>query len=131
VGGPRIRDVSWPLALGLDTSRFDKNAPTQAPKPTIILVHDAFHTAEHVDQLSTELRQACFRVGTPQLPSSAWAHRANVFEADVRAIFEAGRTEIEVSRNVVLVTNGYSSLPSPSQLTGSTNSRLTGHGPAK
>ena len=109
--GPRNRNMSWPLAFGLDTSKFDEKASTQAPRSTIILVHDAFHTAEYLDELATELRQAGFRVRTPQLPSSSWEYRADSFEADTQTISNAGWTEIEASRNVVIVMHGYGALP--------------------
>lgn len=103
--------MAWPNVYGLDISKFDRDAPTQTPKPTILLVHDAFHTSEHFEELATELMQAGYELRTPQLPSSTSTYQNDVFEADVQAVFDPGRIAIEAGRNVVLVMHGYGSLP--------------------
>lgn len=103
--------MAWPNVYGLDVAMFDKDAPTHPPKPTILLVHDAFHTSTHFESLANELRQANCEVAIAQLPSSSSSYQPSVFEADVHAVFEAGRTDIEASRNVILVMHGYGSLP--------------------
>ena len=103
--------MAWPNVYGLDSSRFDNGGARRPPMPTIVLVHDAFHTSSHLEQLVRELRDADFRTLSPQLPSSSSTHQANVFEADVQTICDYTRPETEAGRNVVFILHGYGGLP--------------------
>ena len=103
--------MAWPSVYDLDSSSFDNGASRKPSKPTIILVHDAFHTNAHFTRLLRELQEANYKVLTPQLPSSSSTYQADIFEADVQTIHDYAKSEVDGSRNVVLVLHGYSGMP--------------------
>ena len=100
--------MAWPNVYNLDTTKFDQDSPS---KPTIVLVHDAFHTPSHLEPLARELRDAEYSVLIPQLPSSSSNHQQDVFEVDVRAICASSKPEVERGMNIVLVLHGYGGFP--------------------
>ena len=104
-------DMAWPNVYNLDSSSFETSSSRRPAKPSIVLVHDAFHANTHFTSLARELREANYRILAPQLPSSSSTHQPEVLEADVRAIYEYARPEVEESRNVILVLHGYSGIP--------------------
>lgn len=103
--------MAWPNVYGLDTSTFDQGTASQRTKPTIVLIHEAFHTPAHFEELTRELRTAEYRVIAPQLPSSSSTQQAGVFEVDVQTIHSTTKAELDAGRNVVFVLHGYSGLP--------------------
>lgn len=105
--------MAWPNAYNLDSTSFDNSAARTPSKPTIILVHEAFHTNAHFTLLLRELQDVNYRVLTPQLPSSNATYRPNVFEIDVQTIHDCAKPEMEASRNVIFVLHGYSGIPGP------------------
>lgn len=100
--------MAWPNVYNLDTSRFDQDRPN---RPTIVLVHDAFHGPCHFEQLVRELRDLEYRVLTPQLPSSSSNHQQDIFDADVRAICESSKPEVDRGTQILFVLHGYAGLP--------------------
>ncbi len=105
--------MAWPGVYGLSSSDFVRNSNSQEPKPTIVLVHDAFHLAAHLQRLADELESAGYPVLTPQLPSSMGIYQPAVFEADVQALYATAKPEVDYGRNIVFVLHGYSGLPGP------------------
>jgi len=103
--------MAWPDVYGLDESKFDRNTPTAPRRPTIILVHDAWHTPAHLHALAEEIRTAEYRVLVPELLSSNSSYQADSFEGDVRSVVECARPEIERGLDVIVVCHGYSALP--------------------
>ena len=103
--------MAWPNVYNLDSSKFDKDAARQPSRATIVLVHDAFHTPAHLEQVVRQLREAGYRVVTPQLPSSSSTYLPNIFEADVQVVHDHSKPEIEAGRNVMFVLHGYAGLP--------------------
>ena len=102
--------MAWPLVYDLDSSKFDKGIKGRSEKPTIALVHDAFHTPFHFEGLVRELREAAYNILTPQLPSSTSSYQPNAFQADAQAVYEDCKPTIEAGRNIILVLHGYSGL---------------------
>ena len=105
--------MAWPSVYNLDAGQFDQRTTQASNRPTIVLVHDAFHTPSHFDPLVRELRETRYRVLLPQLPSSSSVHQPHVFEADQRAIIDLCRPEIEGGRNIIMVLHGYAGVPGP------------------
>ena len=105
--------MAWPNAYNLDSTSFDNRAARMPSKPTIILVHEAFHTNAHFTPLLRELQESNYRVLTPQLPSSNATYRPDILETDVQTIHDCAKPEMESLRNVVLVLHGYSGIPGP------------------
>lgn len=102
--------MAWPNVYGLDTQQFERErSPTQ--KPTLVLAHDAFHTPGHYNDLIEALSQTGLRVLAPQMPSSGQAIVPNALEADARTLFDSCKDEIDASRNIVMLSHGYGSVP--------------------
>ena len=113
-GSTWTRDgMAWPGVYGLSSADFVQDSSTRDIRPTIVLVHDAFHLAAHLQRLAEELQAANYPVITPQLPSSIGIYQPAVFEADVQAVYTASKPEMDFGRNVILVLHGYSGLPGP------------------
>lgn len=104
------QQMAWPNVYGLDTQQFEGGrSPPQ--KPTLILAHDAFHTPEHYYDLIEAISHAGFRVLAPRLPSSGQTIISNALEADAQTLFNSCKDEIDASRNVVMLSHGYGSVP--------------------
>jgi len=103
--------MAWPLVFGIDIDQFDGTAQTSRPKPIITLVHDAFHTQTHFDQVALVLTAEGYDVLRPSLPSASSIYLPNAFLADVSSIFQTVRPYLEASRNFVFVMHGYGALP--------------------
>lgn len=104
------QQMAWPNVYGLDTQQFEgERSPPQ--KPTLILAHDAFHTPEHYYDLVDAISHAGLRVLAPQLPSSGQTIITNALEADAQTLFNSCKDEIDASRNVVMLSHGYGSIP--------------------
>lgn len=103
--------MAWPLAFGIDIDQFDATTRTPQAKPIITLVHDAFHTQTHFDQVALVLSAEEFEVLRPSLPSASPTLRPNAFLADVNSIFETVRPYLEAGRNFVFVMHGYGAIP--------------------
>lgn len=102
--------MAWPLAYDLDSSKFDDRATSRSNKPTVVLIHDAFHAPFHFEGLVRDLRAASTNVLTPQLPSSTSTYQPNIFEVDVKAVSDSCKPAMEAGHNLVLVLHGYSGL---------------------
>ena len=105
--------MAWPNVYNLDSSSFDNGAARKPSRPTLVLVHDAFHTNAHFTSLARELQEAGYRVLMPQLPSSSSTYQPNILEADVRTVHDTAKPEMEGSKNVVFIFHGYSGIPGP------------------
>ncbi|KAL6241778.1 hypothetical protein RBB50_011311 [Rhinocladiella similis] len=99
-------------------------------KPTIILIHGAWHSPAYFSSLITSLEQHGYKVVSPALPSIANSHvspsPSNL--EDVQAIRSTILSELETA-NVIVVPHSYGGIPTTSALEGlDTNSRITqGH----
>nr|POF17299.1 hypothetical protein CFP56_65166 [Quercus suber] len=110
--------MAWPSVYGLEARNFRSSPSAPSPKPTIVLIHDAFHLPEHLEALNVGLVNCGFRVVLPRLPSSGPAPPPNALEADAQAICRAARPDLESGRDLIVITHGYSSIrkrasPSP------------------
>ncbi|KAF2721172.1 hypothetical protein K431DRAFT_224796 [Polychaeton citri CBS 116435] len=106
--------MAWPGLLGIDKGKVDQSMRGIASSmATIILVHDAFQTPAHFEGLSHELEENGCTVIRPQLPSSTFTYQAGAFGMDVETIYEAGRSELENGRSIVMVMSGYGAIPGP------------------
>lgn len=103
--------MAWPAVYGLNSASFDPRSRQRTTQPTIVLVHDAFHSPIHLERLARELQDNGHRVLVPHLPSSLTTYQPNILEADVQALCEVGRPELDSGRDIVLVLHGYAGIP--------------------
>lgn len=101
--------MAWPNVYGLDVRRFD-HSQAQPRRATILLLHNAFHGPSHFDALARALREAGCRVVIPQLPSASPVVDSNSFNADVGAIIDCIKPEIDNTKDVIMVAHGYGSV---------------------
>jgi pimeloyl-ACP methyl ester carboxylesterase len=77
-------------------------------KPTILIIHGAFHVPAHYDTLACYLRSAGYEVHIPRLPSSNGARPSN---ADLRTDTQLIRTYVEslveAGRSVIALMHSY------------------------
>ncbi|EMD00542.1 hypothetical protein BAUCODRAFT_173198 [Baudoinia panamericana UAMH 10762] len=104
--------MAWPYVFDIDAATLDPSAfRPRSERPTLMLVHEAFHTPAHLNKLTEELRAMSLKVLCPQLPSSMDAQEPQGLESDAAALFDCARSEIETSTNVVVVMFGYGAIP--------------------
>jgi hypothetical protein len=77
-------------------------------RPTFILVHDAFHTSAHLEQLANALRAAEHRVLTPDIRSMDYPRDSEDFQDDASNLITFATPEIEAGLDVILILCGLS-----------------------
>ncbi|KAK6385615.1 hypothetical protein LTS17_001185 [Exophiala oligosperma] len=101
------------------------------PKPTIILVHGAWHNPAYFSSLSASLEQHEYKVVSPALPSIANSHvspsPSNL--EDVHTVRSAILSELETA-NVVVVPHSYGGIPTTSAVEGLDTASRTAQGHA-
>lgn len=85
---------------------------TMSRKPTLILVHGAFHQPEHFDAIAEKLRTAGYSVVLPRLPSVGLSSDpGGALHLDAGAVRNALNSEITGRWNdVVLIMHSYGGL---------------------
>lgn len=83
-----------------------------SPRPTIILVHGAYHQPEHFDVVAKHLDEAGFKVVRPRLPSVGMSSDpGGALHLDAGAVRDALHEEIiQQGNDVVLVMHSYGGL---------------------
>lgn len=102
--------MAWPSVYGLDVGRFDPRL-SQPVRPTFVLLHDAFHAPSHLDELAQALRDAGHTVHVPQLPSASPVTIPDALDADIRAIINCIKPDIDSGSRVAVIAQGYASIP--------------------
>ncbi|KIW63240.1 hypothetical protein PV04_10103 [Phialophora macrospora] len=96
--------------------------PTPTSKPTIIIVHGAWHRPIHFQQLSEALTSHGYKVVAPALPSvdKAPEELTPDSEADIAAVRSAILAELDGDnpRDVILVPHSYGGLPASGAIRG-------------
>jgi dienelactone hydrolase len=100
--------MAWPLVFDIDPSMVDHRGDYSLPSPTVIIIHDAFHTPQHLEQLATNLRASSHRVFTPDLRTSEQSVAEHSMEHDILTVVTSAVAELESGRDVVLVLCGFS-----------------------
>lgn len=118
------------LTLGSDSSKSTILQPTNPPavmtKPTVVLVHGMWHSAEHFKPLIEALESQNYKVvavSNPSSPGPATAAAPATFEDDCEAIRSVVEREL-ASANVLVVCHSYGGAPASNSLRGlSTSAR--------
>lgn len=86
--------------------------PIMSQRPTIILVHGAYHQPEHFDVVTNYLNEAGFKVVRPRLPSVGMtSDPGDALHLDAGAVRDALHEEIvQQGNDVVLVMHSYGGL---------------------
>jgi pimeloyl-ACP methyl ester carboxylesterase len=87
-------------------------------KPTIILVHGAWHNAHHLRSFVERLEEAGFKCITPDLPSVGGDPPIPNGDQDVQTIREAILSVINKGDNCVVGLHSYAGIPGSSALEG-------------
>ncbi len=92
-------------------------------KPTIVLVHGAWHTPTHWEPLIKSLKSYGYRTRTPALPSTLDPNVPGTEiptdqEPDIAVVRQAVMEELDLGFNVVVVPHSYGGMPAVSALTG-------------
>lgn len=85
-------------------------------KPSIVLVHGAFHTPAHFNPLFAELRKLGYIVTVPALPSTHQKPAIKSQEPDRQAIRDAIDLELELGNDVVVFAHSYGGVPASTAL---------------
>ncbi|SMQ49593.1 unnamed protein product [Zymoseptoria tritici ST99CH_3D7] len=76
-------------------------------KPGVVIVHGAWHSPSHWDNVTSKLQAEGYTVEVPALPSVAKVAAEDVFAKDVAAVKQAIQKITKTGRNVVLVMHSY------------------------
>ncbi|KAK5128691.1 hypothetical protein LTR85_000024 [Meristemomyces frigidus] len=81
-------------------------------KPTIVIVHGAWHVPAHFDSLSAALQRSGYAVRAPKLPSvGIEKDPGNALTLDREAVAKAIREVTDGGEDVVLVMHSYGGIP--------------------
>ena len=98
-------------------------SPTRGPKPTVVFVPGAFHTAIHFEPISTLLKNEFFPTTTVELPTTAHAKSAS-YRDDVYAIRAVLEDLVEKGgKEVILAAHSYGGVPACQTVSGLERSR--------
>jgi pimeloyl-ACP methyl ester carboxylesterase len=76
--------------------------------PTILIIHDAWHTPTHYSRLIDQLHAAGFDVACPQLlTSSAETNNTSTFNDDTTLIYAMAFDLASDGRNILVLAHGY------------------------
>ncbi|KAF2095311.1 alpha/beta-hydrolase [Rhizodiscina lignyota] len=87
-------------------------------KPSIIIVHGAYHQPAHFESLIKVLRDAGYRVFAPPLPSTFATPAVSDMDPDVEAVVKAVSAEVDEGQEVVVFAHSYGGMPASSALPG-------------
>lgn len=92
----------------LSTSDRSLLTMTLNARPTIVLVHGAWHVPQHYETLLQKLRQAGFEVHCPLLPTCDETKRLNAtMFSDVELVQDIVKSLIATSREVIMLLHSY------------------------
>lgn len=77
------------------------------PKPSVLLVHGAFHPPACYDPLTRELEAAGFEVVAPRLPSLGDSVEGVTLDEDVAAVHSAAAPLFAAGKGVILIGHSY------------------------
>jgi alpha-beta hydrolase superfamily lysophospholipase len=87
-------------------------------KPTVLLVHGAWHTTEPYDQLLQLVRAKGYETVAPDLPSGADVSPADPPQADIEHIRRTAQTLIDSGKFLIVVAHSYGGIVATEALCG-------------